>query len=96
MKKGGCLPDAAPAELQVASQVAAAVVGTFQMQASALDQPIYLEFQARVDEVVEISAGMLEGQGIWVGELLTDKQMYFGREVLETGGHVLFGTKPRR
>lgn len=51
---------AASAKPQVCSQIAALGIGTLEMKASALNQPLHLELDAGINEAVEISAGVLE------------------------------------
>jgi len=55
------------------------------MQLAALDQPVDLELHTRVDEVVEVSAGVFEGECIGVDELLGDEEVNLGRERVESG-----------
>ena len=62
----GDLRDTAPAEPQVATKVTFPIVGALQMKASPLNQPFDLEEDARVDQAVEVSARMLEGEGVRV------------------------------
>lgn len=53
-------PHATATELEVASQVAALVVGALEVEKAALDQPVDLEPDPRVDETVEVTVGVFE------------------------------------
>jgi hypothetical protein len=58
--EGGNLPHAAPAESQITPQVASLIVWAFKMQSSPLHQPVDLQFDSRVDQLVKIPAGVFE------------------------------------
>ena len=55
------------------------------MQLAALDEPVDLELHARVDEVVEVPAGVFEGECVGVDERLGDEEVNLGRERVERG-----------
>ena len=77
--RGAYTPDTAPAELQVAPKIATAVIWALQMQGVAFHQPCHLQLDAGVDEVEELAGRMLQGEGIRVGELLTDGEVQLRR-----------------
>jgi len=52
--------------------------GTLQVALEALDQPIDLEMHTGGDDRVEVMGGMLESEGIRIGEIGGDVQMEFG------------------
>lgn len=56
----GNIPHTAAAEAQVTPEVAPPVIGTLEMQPPALDEPVDLEFDAGVDEVIEVAVGVLK------------------------------------
>jgi hypothetical protein len=76
----------APTETQVTAQIAAPVVGTLEVQAATLDEPLDLEADASVDEVVKVAVGVFERQGVRVDEVVGDEQVEFGGEGGEGGG----------
>lgn len=57
------------------------------MQPPAVDEPRDLEAHAGVDEVGEVAVGVLEGEGVGVGEVLGDEEVELGGE----GGEGCFG-----
>ena len=81
---GKHIRDAPAAEFQVAVEIAA-LGGTLEMQAAALDEPVHLQPDAGVDERVEVAAGVLEGEGVRVDQVLGDHEVELRREVEECG-----------
>jgi hypothetical protein len=52
--------------------------GTLQVALEALDQPVDLEIHTSGDDSVEMTGGVLEGEGVRIGEIRGDVQMEFG------------------
>lgn len=72
--------DTASTEAEVAAQITFPVVGAFQVQASALYQPLDLEIGASPHEVVKMSTGVLERQRIRVYEEFRNHNMNLRRK----------------
>lgn len=78
-------PDTSPAELPITPEIATPIVGTFEVQGVALHQPLDLQPDPGVDEVVEVSARVLERERVRVGEALADGEVYLRGEIVERG-----------
>lgn len=55
------------------------------MKHAALHQPLNLESYARVNEVVEVAAGVFQREGVGIDELLGNEKVDFCGQICEAG-----------
>ncbi|KEY68106.1 hypothetical protein S7711_10964 [Stachybotrys chartarum IBT 7711] len=76
----GSSRNAAPAEAEVAAQVTSPVIGAFKVQAPAFNKPCHFELDACINQAIEASAGVFQGQRIGIDEVFGYGEVQLGRK----------------
>jgi predicted nucleotidyltransferase len=59
------------------------IIRALEVQTTALEEPVDLELDARVDQVVEVAVHVAEREGVWVDKLVADEEVDLWREIHE-------------